>query len=82
MNKREKKLTAKMMDYRRFAITLLCIGSFFYLGTILPTEGKTMYSMNGYTLASVLFLTMSIICFLQSSKYKKNLTEIDEQDSL
>ena len=81
MNNKENKLAAKMKDYKRFAITLLCVGSFFYLGTILPTEGKTLYSTNGYMLASVFFLSASIGCFLQATKYKKDLAEIDEQDS-
>jgi len=81
LNKKLKNLSAKMIDYKRFAITLLCVGSFFYLGTILPTEGKTAFDMNGYMLASVLFLAASIACFLQSSRYKKNLAELNELDS-
>ena len=78
MNNKRSKIAAKMHDYRRFAIILLCVGSFFYLGTILPAEGKTGYSTNGYLLASVLFLAVSIACFLQATKYKKNLAENDE----
>lgn len=73
MNNNGEKFTAKMTDYRRFAIILLCVGSFFYLGTILPSEGKTLYSTIGYLLASVLFLIASIICFLQAIKCKKQL---------
>ena len=81
MNNNGEKLTAKMTDYRRFAIILLCVGSFFYLGTILPSVGKTPYSTNGYLLSSVLFLIASIACFLQATKCKKNLSEIEEKDS-
>ena len=68
-----EKLTAKMMDYRHFAIILLCVGSFFYLGTILPSEGKTLSSTYGYLFASVLFLIASAACFLQATKCKKIL---------
>ena len=70
-----------MMDYKRFAITLLCVGSFFYLGAIIPSEGKMMFNTYGYLIASILFLTASIVCFYQSSKCKKNLVDIDEKDS-
>lgn len=78
MNNTGKKLTEKMMDYRHFAIILLCVGSFFYLGTILPSEEKTLYSTYGYLLASVLFLIASAACFLQATKYKKQLTENEQ----
>ncbi|MDQ7861959.1 YrhC family protein [Peribacillus frigoritolerans] len=35
-------LRSKMVDFKQFAITLLCVGSFFYIGTILPTGDKAM----------------------------------------
>lgn len=78
MNNNGKKLTDKIMDYRHFAIILLCVGSFFYLGTILPSEGKTLYNTYGYLLASVLFLISSTTCFLQAIKYKKQLAENEQ----
>jgi uncharacterized membrane protein YiaA len=78
MDNKKSNIAAKMHDYRRFAIILLCVGSFFYLGTILPAEGKTEYSTAGYLLASVVFLAVSIACFMQATKYKKNLVEKDE----
>lgn len=81
MDNKESKLVAKMMDYKRFAITLLCVGSFFYLGSIIPSEGKMIFNTYGYLIASVLFLIASIVCFYQSSKCKKNLAEIEEHDS-
>ncbi len=78
MNNNGEKLTTKMTDFRRFAIILLCVGSFFYVGTILPSEGKTLYSTNGYLLASVVFLVASITCFLQAAKCQKKLTENEQ----
>ncbi len=78
MNNNGEKLTVKMTDYRHFAIILLCVGSFFYLGTILPSEGKTLYSTNGYLLASVIFLFASIACFWQATKCKKQLAENEQ----
>lgn len=78
MNHQDNELIEKSMDYRRFAITLLCVGSFFYLGAILPAEEKTLFSMNGYILSSGFFLLASIGCFLQSSTYKKQVAESEQ----
>ncbi len=68
MNNNGEKLTTKMTDYRRFAIILLCVGSFFYVGTILPSEGKTLYSTNGYLLASVCIFSRINYMFLAGCK--------------
>ncbi|MET3321199.1 UNVERIFIED_ORG: hypothetical protein ABIC97_004300 [Peribacillus simplex] len=85
--KNRKKQTAavlrsKKADFKQFAITLLCVGSFFYLGTILPSVEKTMVSTNVYMGATILFLGMSIQFFRLSNKYKKILAEMDDHDSL
>lgn len=80
MKDKSTNLLAKAKDYKRFAITLLCVGAFFYLGTILPAEGKTIFSVNGNLIASITFLIASILLFLQSSKYKKELAELNEED--
>lgn len=81
-NQTAADLRSKMADFKKFAITLLCVASFFYLGTILPTSGKTDVSVNVYMGATILFLTTSILFFLLSKKYKKVLEEMDDQDSL
>lgn len=74
-------LRSKMADFKQFAITLLCVGAFFYIGTILPTSGKTEVYINVYMGATVLFLSLSILFFSVSKKYKKILDESDDQDS-
>ncbi|MFJ7847303.1 YrhC family protein [Peribacillus sp. NPDC097206] len=81
-NQTASALRSKMADFKQFAITLLCVGAFFYLGTILPTTGKTNLSTNVYMGATVLFLGLSILFFLISKKYKKILDESDDQDFL
>ncbi|MGM9954556.1 MAG: YrhC family protein [Peribacillus sp.] len=81
-NQTAADLRSKMADFKQFAITLLCVGAFFYLGTILPTTGKTDLSTNVYMGATVLFLGLSILFFLISKKYKKILDESDDQDFL
>lgn len=73
-----KKLHEKMIDFKRFAVTLLCVGVFFYFGSIIPSEGKTMLDTYGMMGATVTFLAASIIFFIRSSKYKKILTENSE----
>lgn len=78
MNNKDEKLTTKMHDYRRFATILLCVGSFFYLGSIVPSEGKTLFSIHGYLISSVLFLIASIACFYQVTKCKKQLAENEQ----
>ncbi|AOH55798.1 YrhC family protein [Peribacillus muralis] len=75
-------LRSKMADFKQFGITLLCVGSFFYLGTILPSDGKTMIDTYAYMGATILFLGVSIVFFRLSNKYKKVLAEMDDQDSL
>lgn len=85
MEKRKNQATvlrSKMMDFKRFAITLLCVGSFFYLGTILPSENNTMLSTEVYLAASALFLGMSIFFFIKSNKYRKSLDDMEDRDSL
>ncbi|WP_254052819.1 YrhC family protein [Bacillus sp. V59.32b] len=73
-----KKLHEKMVDFKRFAVTLLCVGVFFYFGSIIPSEGKTMFDTYGMMGATTVFLVASIIFFTLSSKYKKILAENNE----
>ncbi|WP_349727961.1 YrhC family protein [Peribacillus frigoritolerans] len=75
-------LRSKMVDFKQFAITLLCVGSFFYLGTILPSGDKAMIDTYVFMGATITFLCMSIVFFSLSKKYKKTLAEMDDQDTL
>ncbi|MFF2456694.1 YrhC family protein [Peribacillus simplex] len=75
-------LRSKMVDFKQFAITLLSVGSFFYLGTILPSGDKAMIGTYVYMGATITFLGMSIVFFSLSKKYKKTLAEMDDQESL
>ncbi|RFU71640.1 hypothetical protein D0469_00595 [Peribacillus saganii] len=76
------KIVAKEIDYKRFGFSLLFVGVFFYLGSVIPKEGKTMldtYAMMGTT---CLMLVVSAIFFSLSIKYKKLRSEIKEDDSI
>ncbi|KWW14011.1 MULTISPECIES: YrhC family protein [Bacillaceae] len=81
-NQTAAMLNSKMADFKQFGITLLCVGSFFYLGTILPSGGKTMIDTYAYMGATIMFLGVSILFFRLSNKYKKILAEMDDQDTL
>ncbi|RUQ32860.1 hypothetical protein ELQ35_00690 [Peribacillus cavernae] len=68
----------KMVDFKRFAVILLCVSAFFYLGSVIPSAGKTMIGTYVNMGATIVFIMASIIFFILSSKYKKILAENDE----
>lgn len=78
MNK--KKLQALMVDFRQYAFILLAVSVFFYIGVVLPDEGKKeIYDI--VLMFSTLFLLMgSFVCFKISLKYKKQSEELDKQE--
>jgi hypothetical protein len=73
-----KQLYQKMVDYKRFAIALLAVGAFFYLGVIIPQEAKEAFSLNIMAAASMVFLLGSIYFFSVSKKLRSRLSEMDE----
>lgn len=80
MNSEAKKLSEKMADYKRFAIVLLAVGVFFYLGIILPSVTNSTSDMNIMMGSSVVSLVLSIIFFFRSKHYKNLLQELGETD--
>lgn len=75
-----KKLYEKMIDYKRFATLLLAVGSFFYLGVIIPRDELILTDQTIMMSASMLFLAGSIIFFTLSKKAKTKLDELSDQD--
>ncbi|WP_246017885.1 YrhC family protein [Mesobacillus subterraneus] len=73
-----KQLYEKMVDYKQFAIVLLTVGAFFYLGTILPSETKVMTDIYIAAGASTGFLAGSILFFSIAKKYRNQLIESEE----
>ncbi|WP_419881465.1 YrhC family protein [Peribacillus sp. B-H-3] len=71
-----KVLMAKMHDFKRFAMILLCIGSFFYIGTILPNPNITMANTYAYMITSTASLLVSVLFFMKAKTYKRHLDEI------
>lgn len=73
-----KMLEEKMIDFKRFAVVLLAVGSFFYLGVIIPSGGKVLTDLYIMMCSSMLFLAGSIYFFTLSKQIKTKLDDINE----
>jgi hypothetical protein len=80
MNQSAKQLYEKMVDYKRFAVILLAVGVFLYLGVVLPTGTKAVMELNIMMCASSILLAGSIFFFSYSKAYKTKLLDIDEDE--
>ncbi|WP_254842618.1 YrhC family protein [Bacillus sp. MRMR6] len=77
LEQRAKKLAEKMADFRRFAIILLAVGVFFYLGVIIPSD-KSEMDLNIMMMASMSLLAISIFLFIQAKKCQLKLMDMEE----
>jgi large-conductance mechanosensitive channel len=77
MKQHSKILYDKMVDFKRFAVLLLAVGVFFYLGSIIPSETKTKMDLNIMVFSSISFLLVAIIFFIQSKKCQSKLNEME-----
>nr|WP_239558638.1 YrhC family protein [Peribacillus deserti] len=69
-----------MVDYKRFAFSLICASVFFYLGVLISSHGKGLnpdYLMMG---ATILFISLSGVFFYLSAKYKSLLSQSEKTD--
>ncbi|MGX6442837.1 YrhC family protein [Neobacillus sp. K501] len=78
MKNQIKILSEKMIDFKRFAVILLTVGVFFYLGVIIPTDIKNEFDQNIMMICSMSFLAVSILFFIESKKCKLKLMDIEE----
>lgn len=78
MNGHVKDLYGKMVDYKRFAIVLLTVGVFFFLGVILPSAAKTEMELNIMIIGSLAFLAASILFFTFSKQCEMKLLDMEE----
>lgn len=78
MKNQIKILSEKMIDFKRFAVILLTVGVFFYLGVIIPTDIKNELDQNIMMICSMSFLAASILFFIESKKCQLKLMEIEE----
>ncbi|WP_164462212.1 YrhC family protein [Bacillus sp. FJAT-42376] len=60
-----------VQDFKNYALVLLCVGTFFYIGVLVESGQKSeQYAMMG---ASGFMLAGAMICFHVSLVYKKKL---------
>ena len=71
MNK--KKLQALIIDFKQYAFILLAVSVFFYIGVVLPDQGKEDIYDLVLMITTVAFLIGSFLCFERSLNYKKQL---------
>jgi VIT1/CCC1 family predicted Fe2+/Mn2+ transporter len=82
MNNDAKKLYEKTVDYQRFAIMLLTVGAFFFLGVIIPSAANSLLDQYIMIAASMLFLCGSILFFISARKAKRKLIDHEENKYL
>ncbi|MGM0900165.1 YrhC family protein [Mesobacillus maritimus] len=73
-----KQMFERMSDYRNFGIVLLAVGSLFFIGSIIPSDGQVMVDKYISTVASSVFLVISIIFFALSKSYRNKLIQTEE----
>jgi predicted MFS family arabinose efflux permease len=78
VDKQSKKIYEKMVDFRQFAVVLLAVGVFFFLGVIIPSDTKSEMDVNIMMIASMSFLAVSILLFIQSKQCQMKLMDMED----
>jgi predicted MFS family arabinose efflux permease len=78
VDKQSKKIYEKMVDFRQFAAVLLAVGVFFFLGVIIPSDTKSEMDVNIMMIASMSFLAVSILLFIQSKQCQMKLMDMED----
>jgi len=73
-----KKYYEKMIDYRRFSVTLICISVFLYFGTMISISGDNLYT-SFLLLFTILVLCAAAVFFALSASYQKKSIQEDEE---
>ncbi|MDF2038710.1 YrhC family protein [Bacillus sp. CMF12] len=78
MKNEAKHLFEKMVDFKRFAISMLAVGSFFYIGLIIPDTANAVSDLYIMAGSSSAFLFGSILFFILSKRCRSKLNETDK----
>lgn len=78
MDKQTKNIYDKMVDFRQFAVVLLAVGVFFFLGVIIPSDTKSEMDVNIMMIASMSFFAVSILLFIQSKQCQIKLMDMED----
>ncbi|MDQ0161262.1 YrhC family protein [Aeribacillus alveayuensis] len=76
----KKKLYDLMLDFKRYAMILLAISTFLYIGLFIPEGYVVLTTKEQLGLLSVtsVLLFSSLFCFWLSLKYRHQLDDLDE----
>jgi predicted MFS family arabinose efflux permease len=78
VDQKTKKIYEKMVDFKQFAVVLLAVGVFFFLGVIIPSDTKSEMDVNIMMIASMSFLAISILFFIQSKQCQLKLNDMED----
>lgn len=78
MDKQTKNIYEKMVDFRQFAVILLAVGVFFFLGVIIPSDTKSEMDVNIMMISSMSFLAVSLLLFIQSKQCQIKLMDMED----
>jgi predicted MFS family arabinose efflux permease len=81
VDKQVKSLYEKMVDFKQFAVVLLAVGVFFFLGVIIPSDTKSEMDVNIMMISSMSFLALSIFLFIQSKQCQLKLMDMEDSNS-
>ena len=74
----QKKLKDKMIDFRNFAVVLIAISTFLYIGLLTKTKVQFEY-LPVVVIGEFILIMFSFICFSISLKYKRKLQDSDKR---
>ncbi|MEH7178839.1 YrhC family protein [Neobacillus vireti] len=78
MDKQTKKIYEKMVDLKHFAVVLLAVGVFFYLGVIIPSDLKTEMDLNIMMISCMSFLAFSLFLFIKAKQCQLKLMDMED----
>ncbi|MDQ0231555.1 YrhC family protein [Metabacillus malikii] len=74
----KKKLHGLMIDFKNYAIILLAVSTFLYIGVVIPDQGKSELYDIILMVSTIALLVISFLCFKRSLFYKKQYDNIEE----
>ncbi|WLV23639.1 YrhC family protein [Aciduricibacillus chroicocephali] len=77
MKETGEQLMAKLRDYNRFAGTLIVMGVYFYIGTLIQIYIRHAAGGTKYALLSIGFAVSAMVFLLKAYKIRRKIQEED-----